>query len=168
MNVTVKSDTLARDAELLKKSQEKVRNALSQVVRRVSLQTMQQIKRAMPIDTGRARASWGQWGSAGAAFSSVMRKARKGKLTRAQAINFAAAGAADSVWKIENDGLKVTQGSNLPYIEWLNSGNFQNRQAPRGFIDVAAAEAEAALIKEIDGAIDAMWAAAVPAKAPMK
>lgn len=164
MNVTVKSDTLARDAELLKRAQEKVRNTLSQVVRRVSLQTMTQIKRAMPVDTGRARASWGQWG--GAAFSSVARRARKGKLTRAQATNYAAASAADSVWKIENDGLKVTQGSNLPYIEVLNAGH--SEQAPRGFIDVAAAEAEAALIKEVDAAVDAMWAATVPAKAPAK
>lgn len=164
MNVTLKSDTLARDAELLKQGQEKVRNTLSQVVRRVSLAAMKTIKRAMPVDTGRARASWGQWG--GANFSGAMRLARKGKLSRAQASNLAAAGAADSVWAVENDGLKVTQGSNLPYIEALNAGHSQ--QAPRGFIDVAAAEADAELIKQIDAAVDAMWASAVPAKAPMK
>lgn len=63
----------------------------------------------MPVDTGRARASWGHNGGAMAAID-------------------------ESIWEEDEGGLALTQGSRVGYIEQLNEG--WSKQAPAGFIDV--------------------------------
>lgn len=62
------------------------------------------------------------------------------------------------VWEFEDNGLSLTQGSDIEpyeYIERLNEGSSQ--QAPAGFIDTAAARGglklEANLSSELDDAI---------------
>ncbi len=80
------------------------------------------IKIDMPVDTGRARASWGHWTSAD------MKKTN------------ADVRSNDSIWRVEDGGLSIVQGSNVDYIEDLNSGS--SRQAAAGFLDRAAVKGQ--------------------------
>lgn len=89
------------------------------VVRAVSFATERRVKTRMPVDTGRARASWGHWTD---------------NLTRPNP----QANPDDAAWKEEDDGLSIEQGSNVEYIDRLNAGH--SKQAPAGFIDLAAEE----------------------------
>lgn len=77
--------------------------AAKRAVRQQSLAAQRRIKQEMPVDTGRARASWGE------------------------------------IWQEEEGGLSIVQGSEVEYIVQLNEGS--SRQAPAGFIDVAARDA---------------------------
>lgn len=85
-------------------------------LRSTSLSLMGRVKAEMPVDTGRARASWGQWTPADATASDE-------------------ASADDAIYEETDGGLTVTQGSNVPYIKELNEGHSQQRAA--GFIDAA-------------------------------
>ena len=105
-------------------------------LRGISFSVEKQIKITMPKDTGRARASWGHWTS--------------GDLTR-RAKN---ASPADAEYS--DNGLSIKQGSNVPYIEFLNRGHSQ--QAPAGFIDMAALKGDIAL-QEFLGRLDPIDAA---------
>ena len=87
------------------------------------------VKFAMPVDTGRARASWGHW--------------TPGDLRASNQD----AGAGDAVWEEKGD-FEVTQGTNVDYVGDLNDGT--SKQAPEGFIDRAAEAAMRELNKEID------------------
>lgn len=86
-------------------------------IRRASFLAERNIKIRMPIDTGRARASWGHSGGV--------------------------AKPEDGIWQEDEPGLSLTQGSRVEYVEQLNSGSSQ--QAPAGFIDAEAKRAETAL-----------------------
>lgn len=76
-------------------------------LRAVSFEVERNVKIRMPIDTGRARGSWGHAD--------------------------APAGAGDNVWQEEDNGMTITQGSNVVYVPVLNEGH--SKQAPAGFID---------------------------------
>lgn len=78
-------------------------------IRVVSFSAERMIKIRMPVDTGRARASWGHNSGAMAAVD-------------------------ESIWQEDEDALSLTQGSRVGYIEQLNEGS--SKQAPAGFIDV--------------------------------
>ncbi len=80
-------------------------------VRQVSFDVERMIKIRMPVDTGRARASWGH--------------------------SAPPAGPGDGVWIEDEADLSIEQGSNVEYIEKLNSGS--SKQAPAGFIDTEEA-----------------------------
>ena len=101
-------------------------------VREASFAVEKRIKIEMPVDTGRARSSWGHW------TAGLVRPNKD-------------ASAGDSVWEVEDDGLTVVQGSNVPYIEMLNNGH--SRQAPAGFIDKGQLVGQVELEKEV-GLID--------------
>lgn len=88
-------------------------------VKGASFAVEKKVKVEMPVDTGRARASWGHWDG------SLLKRAN------------ADSKAGDAVWMVEDDGLTIVQGSNVDYIEDLNSGS--SKQAPAGFLDRAAA-----------------------------
>lgn len=103
---------------LLDQADMSVKKDAAEKVMEVSLAGEKRIKQDMPVDTGRARASWGHW--------------TPGDLFRS---NDGIAG--DAHFKASSGGLSVEQGSNLGYIGGLNEGN--SDQAPAGFIDVAAA-----------------------------
>ena len=79
-------------------------------VRQVSFNVERRVKLTMPVDTGRARASWGH--------------------------STPPASPADGVWIEREADLSIEQGSNVEYIENLNNGS--SLQAPAGFIDAAA------------------------------
>src|SRR5689334_25306860 len=99
----------------------KAEKQAEQLVRKNSLMAERIIKDDMPVDTGRARASWGHYSP--------------GDLKSA-----AESSPEDSVWEEGPNGLTITQGSNLEYIEALNNGHSQ--QAGSGFIDAAARSEE--------------------------
>lgn len=85
-----------------------------------SLKVLGQIKIAMPVDTGAARARWGIEGATG------------------------------GIWIEQDEGLTIIQGAELQpyeYIERLNEGS--SMQAPIGFIDTIAYKAEEELVQEI-------------------
>lgn len=111
---------------------EKARKGAILIIRRNSLMAERMIKDDMPVDTGRARASWGHYTPGdlkGAADSS----------------------SGDSVWQESADELTITQGSNLEYIEALNNGHSQ--QAGPGFIDAAAQTAAVHIIDEVSNLV---------------
>lgn len=87
-----------------------------------SLETVERVKREMPVDTGRARASWGS-------LAGVFQP-------------------GDGVWEVEDDGLTIIQGSNVEYIPALNEGH--SKQAPAGFIDAAAEDLERSTLDKIE------------------
>lgn len=108
---------------------DKVRKEAQQAVRKNSLMAERIIKDDMPVDTGRARASWGHYSP--------------GDL---KSVTDSSSG--DAVWDESNDGLTITQGSNLEYIQALNEGHSQ-QQGP-GFIDAAAQTAAVYLINDVN------------------
>lgn len=102
--------------------------------REVSLIGVRRIKMDMPVDTGRARASWGIWtpGDAKAEDSNAKQ--------------------SDAVFSVSGDGLTVTQGTNVSYVEELEKGSSQ--QAPAGFIEAAANAMADALMKKVSDILD--------------
>jgi putative NIF3 family GTP cyclohydrolase 1 type 2 len=86
-------------------------------VRSSSFSVEKRIKIDMPVDTGRARASWGHW--------TPVDIVKQGNWT-----------ADDAHWAEKDGGLTIEQGSNVSYIVHLNQGTSQ--QAPAAFIDKAA------------------------------
>jgi hypothetical protein len=106
-------------------------------VREVSLAVERRVKTAMPVDTGRARASWGHWSPGDLRASN------------------AAASAGDAHWKENEGGLELEQGSNVEYIDDLNDGH--SSQAPKGFLDSAAEHGQKVLDQKIDDIIDRYW-----------
>jgi len=104
---------------------EKVAQVLATEIMAQSLRTVERVKKDMPIDTGRARASWGS-------LEGVFQP-------------------GDGIWDVEDGGLTVIQGSNVEYIPTLNEGHSQ--QAPAGFIDAAAADADEEINRRIGDAL---------------
>lgn len=86
------------------------------------------IKRLMPVDTGRARASWGHW---------------DGALVKPNP----EANPADAVWREENNGWTIVEGTTVHYVADLNAGS--SRQAPAGFIDAVAYKVNTEMAEEI-------------------
>jgi len=86
----------------------------------------------MPVDTGRARASWGHW-------------------TPGDIRGNKNAGSSDAVWNVTDGGLSITQGSNVRYIGLLNEGH--SKQAPAGFLDRAEIRAQELLDSILDDLI---------------
>jgi len=112
----------------------KMVRGIKDAVRKVSFAVERTVKQAMPVDTGRARASWGHWTPA------LLRNQAGGD----------AAGAA--VWEVKDDGFTIEQGSNLAYIDALNDGS--SSQSPAGFLDLAEEQGNKELENEIDKIID--------------
>lgn len=76
-------------------------------VRVVAFNGERRLKMRTPVDTGRARASWGH--------------------------ATAPAGAGDGIWEEDEGNLTLTLGSRVVYMQRLNEGH--SRQAPAGFVD---------------------------------
>lgn len=120
-----------------------VREKGGAAVRKISLLVEGIVKRDMPVDTGRARASWGHWTPG--AIKDAAKAIEKG------------AGEGDAIWEEEEDGIntQVTQGSNVEYIQALNEGHSQQMGA--GFIDAAAQSGAYWLIRELERILDGVW-----------
>lgn len=105
------------EAQFAQAMSPKLRVRIWKRVRVVSFDAERMIKIKMPVDTGRARASWGH--------------------------STAPADAGEGIWEEQQAALSLTQGSRVPYIEQLNQGS--SKQAPAGFIDAEERRAEQAL-----------------------
>lgn len=108
-------------------------------LKRAALLLERNTKRDMPVLTGRAKASWGHWTS------------QHIRWVEGQKSAYENASDADAVWEESGDGMKIEQGSNVPYVGRLNDGHSRKQSA--GFIDRNALEAEldlAARLGEID------------------
>lgn len=116
IRIQIDDGGLARALEL---SGTRAKREASKAVRGASLGVEKRVKQDMPVDTGRARASWGHW--------------TPGDIDRSRQQE---ASQADSHFEISEGGLTVSQGSNLDYMESLNAGH--SEQAEAGFIDMAA------------------------------
>lgn len=127
MSIAFDARELARLKEDLTAGQQMMVRDARRVVRAVSLAVEKRVKQEMPVDSGRARASWGHWSAGGSGDG------------------------ADAVWYETDGGLTITQGSNVVYVPALNDGH--SRQAPAGFIDSAALQGEIELLKKL-GFID--------------
>lgn len=119
-------DKVLRD---LQKAPDKVRRKAADKVREASFGLERRIKSDMPVDEGRARASWGHWTS-----GDVIAGDNE-------------ASQSDAHWVESNGGLTVEQGTNVNYVDRLNQGHSQ--QAPAGFIDKAVEIAQRALVNAI-------------------
>jgi hypothetical protein len=106
-------------------------------LREVALALMGGIKQDMPVDQGRARASWGEWTPA--------------DLTTADS----GASEADAHYEEQDGGTTISQGSNVEYIQELNDGS--STQAPAGFIDARFRAAHDLLLKNVGDLLGRLW-----------
>ncbi len=103
-----------------------------------------EIKEAMPVDTGRAKASWGRFTPGDLVKGSKrITKSKTGKRVRfrtgpglqSEAIQIAS--AADAIW-VENEGqMSILQGTEVPYTVYLEQGHAEGRGHPGAFIQRA-------------------------------
>jgi hypothetical protein len=131
MRISADAQSLTVEQRDILSRRTKVYEACKRAVKAASLALERRIKSEMPVDTGRARASWGHW-------------------TPGDVHDNPEASAGDANWEEKEQGLAITQGSNVEYVEYLNDGH--SAQAPMGFLDVAEAQAE----RELDDLIDAI------------
>lgn len=120
MRLRADSSELRREAEAARAYGSKFVGRVKVRVMAKSLKVIGQVKIAMPVDTGAARARWGTPGAAG------------------------------GLWDVLDGGLTIIQGAQLDpheYIIELNEGS--SMQAPAGFIDTIAYKAEEELDQEI-------------------
>jgi hypothetical protein len=134
MRVRIDATDILNEAIQAGRLPKTIRAAAWRAVRKVSFALERKIKSDMPVDTGRARASWGHWTS--------------------QDTNNPEASEEDAHWEDSEGGLYTVQGSNVEYIDYLNDGH--SAQAPAGFIDMATVRAEDELDSEIGKELGAL------------
>lgn len=132
MKISVKAADFYQEVTLSKQQAQKLHRDVWAKLRAVSLAAERRIKDAMPVLTGRARASWGHWTPGD--------------------VHNPKANAGDAHYKEDDANLTIEQGSNVEYIEALNAGHSQ--KAPAGFIDTAELNTQ----RELDAEIDAVLA----------
>lgn len=137
MKLTVDYRQLTEENKQQRAAAQQTVKALWSKVREVSLAVERRVKTEMPVDTGRARASWGHW--------------TPGHLRGPNAT----ASKGDSHWEENEWELSIEQGSNVEYIDALNEGH--SKQAPRGFLDAAAEHGQRVLEQKVDEIIDRYW-----------
>lgn len=130
MRIQVDARQLHEERRYTEQQAKKIVVSCKRRLRETSLATERRVKEEMPVDTGRARASWGHWTPG---------------MLRAHAKD---ASPDDATWEEKDNGLTIVQGSNVPYIEQLNAGH--SEQATRGFLDRAEEHAVRLLDKYID------------------
>ena len=130
MHIQVDARQLHEERRYTDQQAKKIVVSCKRRLRETSLATERRVKEEMPVDTGRARASWGHW------TPGMLRAHAKG------------AEPGDAVWEEKDNGLTIVQGSNVPYIENLNAGH--SKQAPAGFLDRAEEHAVRLLDKYIN------------------
>ena len=134
--MSIEFSALAQEAKRAQATAKQLRGKAWNVLRKVAFDTSGEVKRQMPIDVGRARASWGNWDDR---ITLGHKRLKSNRIPASTQKQMAAATDKDSIWEESEDDLRVTQGSNLAYIEALNAGH--SRQAPSGFLDVIAEKA---------------------------
>ncbi len=98
-------------------AKEEVRKDVVATVLQTSEGVCDNVKRKMPVRTGRAKAGWGKYTPEDLVMANP------------------ASNPGDGVWIISPQRMSIQQGTNVPYTEILNRGHSQ--QAPAGFIDLS-------------------------------
>lgn len=129
MKIQFDMSEVQREQQFVASLPPRVKKRIWAHIRIVSFNAERFIKIRMPVDTGRARASWGHAA--------------------------APAGLDEGIWSEHEDTLTIVQGSRVEYIEYLNEGS--STQAPAGFIDAEEAKAANDLEKRIADEIASMW-----------
>lgn len=135
---TIHAKVIGADAVLrdFKRAGKQALPQAQRAVKGASFAVERRIKNEMPVDEGRARASWGHW-TPGDLVHPTPDSTR-----------------VDAHWVESDNGLTISQGSNVPYIAALNEGH--SRQAPAGFIDRATEAGQRALIAAIAKIVEAL------------
>lgn len=123
MQIRIDFSDLTHEVTFSRTAPQRARTTAIIAVQRASRELMAKIKSITPVDTGRARATWG-------IFTPQL-------LTRISTSN--PVNPSESIWIVEDDGLSITQGSAVPYQSRLNEGS--SAQAPALYLDVAAEQA---------------------------
>lgn len=137
MKLTITSPDWQREQQFAASFAKELDTLEKNEVMEESLQAEGKIKEAMPVDTGRARSSWGHW--------TPQLMVKDNELAK----------SLDAIWKVENGGLAITQGTEVPYVQDLNEGS--SRQAPAGFVDAIALLALEDLEKGIGDGAENLW-----------
>lgn len=127
MRIEIDARAVVRHRKALQNLKPRVEEQLWMALRATDVDMERHIKSAMPVDTGRARASWGRWTP-----GDLQRSNRDAK-------------ESDAVHRESRGDLEIVQGTNVDYVGRLNAGH--SRQAAAGFLDVAAAIAKAQLAR---------------------
>lgn len=142
INLTIDFGEFKDLAESFAQVDDAVRGALWEEVLEISLEGEKRIKDGMPIDTGRAKASWGHFtpqdlNPGGKRISKSRAGRRRRYLTRPSKFSGQSqvASAADAVWEEDSANLQVTQGTRVPYTVYINDGT--SRMRGTGHIDMA-------------------------------
>ncbi len=122
MQQRIDASELIRHQRGLPGAARRIRSKLWTSLRVTSFELTGGIKAGMPVLTGRARASWGQWTPNEMVQSNAQAK------------------ESDAIWEENQSDLSITQGTNVPYVKRLNEGHSQ--QAPAGFIDLEVDKAK--------------------------
>lgn len=144
MNITVQIDpNLTEMIQSLKRVDRAVKDTAWEKTLELALAEEKRIKEEMPVDTGRAKASWGHFtpddlvkGSERIGKGKKITKRTKfqaGPGSVSERTQIATAG--DAIWIEDKSNLSVEQGTEVPYTQYLNEGH--SGQAPAGFIDAA-------------------------------
>ncbi len=105
---------------LVLRSYNVARNVRKDVVRtvlEVNLGVCDNVKRRMPVLTGRAKAGWARYTPQDLVMTNVK------------------SNPSDAVWIVSEQGMSIQQGTNVLYTQSLERGHSQ--QAPAGFIALA-------------------------------
>lgn len=129
MKFTVDFAELTRERAMTAQQARQLKIVAWKIVRAHSFKAEANVKRRMPVKTGRARASWGH--------------------------SAPPAAPNEGIWEEDEAGLSITQGSRVEYIEQLNEG--WSQQAPAGFIDAVQAAEQAALEEDLADQVEAMF-----------
>jgi len=135
LRITVKYNDLTQERTLTRRKAEALIRNVKRTVRKVSLAAERRVKSEMPVDTGRARASWGHWTPGDADLGRYDNPASP----------------SDSYWKELEGGMAIEQGSNVEYVPALNDGH--SAKAPAGFIDRAEEIANQELDRKVEDAL---------------
>lgn len=125
MKVTIDHSQLTAEAKRSAALRPEVRARSWKIVRAQAFKLETGVKLRMPVDTGRARASWGH--------------------------STAPASPSDGIWDEDEADLSIVEGTAVDYVAYLNEGS--SSQAPAGFIDAEAFKVEAELNAAIDALI---------------
>lgn len=111
MQISFSAAEWVRESDRVRSGVRGTRDVIWAQVRASSFRLKRDVQTRMPVDTGRARASWGNVPSTYPAQSS------------------------DGIWEEDQTELSVMQGTRVEYVQYLNEGH--SSQAPAGFIDAA-------------------------------
>jgi hypothetical protein len=113
-----------------------------------SLEMEAQIKSEMPLDTGRAKASWGHFTPEDLVEGAErVSKSKTGKRVRFRTVETRRspegqiASASDAIWEENQAEGWITQGTHVPYVQQLDEGH--SLQAPKLFIEAAETRLQA-------------------------